>query len=116
MSEDDNLILKILAGLREELREKHGQTNARIDETNARLDETNTRLDETNKRVERVRVEVLGVVQDRFHEVELRAATRHTELVASSRDLHKLVEDRFDLRDRVARIETDVDELKRKVG
>ncbi len=112
MSDNDNLILRILAELRDELRE----TNARIDRSSA---QTSARIDQTNARIDQVSAAVRRAVEDtaaRFNEGEIRAATRHTDLVASSRDLHTMLEDRFDLRDSVERIETDVELLKRKVG
>ena len=122
MSDSDNLILKILTDLRAELREKHEETNTRLDEMSSTLLVVQEQLvaargDITAIRgdIKDLRGDITGVSAE-LTAVEIRGATRDTELIASSRNLGKMLEDRFELRDRVERIESDVDVLKRKVG
>jgi len=113
---EDSLILKMLIDLREEMR----QANTRIDQTNVRIDQTNVRLDgridETNTRMDLGFTKLRREIRDEFTEHEIRAATRHTEHMAATRDLYGLLQDRFELRDRMERVETDIVELKKKVG
>ncbi|MBA3540262.1 MAG: hypothetical protein H0T79_11600 [Deltaproteobacteria bacterium] len=96
----DDLTLRVLIEIRDEIRS-----------TNARVDQTNARLDLTNQRLENVRDE-LG---RRIVESEIRTATAIGDLASAVRDVHGLLSDRLDLRDRVERCERDIDELKRTV-
>ena len=105
MSDSDNLILKMLVEMRAEVR----ATNERIDRSSAH---TNARIDHA---IATLRGDVAAVSAE-LTAVELRGASRDIELIASSRNLSKMLEDRFELRDRVERIESEVEVLKRKVG
>jgi phage shock protein A len=104
----DDLTLKVLI----EIRDGIAATNARVDQTNQRIDKLRTDVDhlraDTNQRLDQLRTEHL--------ESEVRQATRMTELIASTRSLNDMLSDRFDLRDRVERCESEIAELKKRVG
>ena len=106
--ESDDLTIRVLIEIRDEIR----STNQRIDQTNVRVDRLDERLtgriDSLGERIDR-----LG---DRMTESELRTSTAITELHGTIRDVHTLLVDRLDLRDRVERCERDIDELKRRVS
>ena len=83
---------------REELSERIDETNKRIDETNKRIDsareELSERIDETNKRIDSVKDELSKRI-DRLYEVIVR------------RDEHSRLDQR------VAKLEQEIDDLKR---
>lgn len=119
----DDLTVRILIEIRDEIR----ATNARIDGTNQRVDALGTtlgaRIDTTNARIDQLRTElhteIAAVREDlgnRITGVELNLATQMTALIGSTRDLHDMLADRFDLRDRVERCERAIDDLNRRVG
>lgn len=97
MSDDDNLTVRVLVDIRDEIR------GLRTD-----LGETNHRIDQTNQGLDLLRVELVAS--------ETRVATRFVALTASNRDLRDLLVDRFDVRDRVERCEREIEEIKKKVG
>ncbi len=107
----DDVTVHILTEIRDELRDMRDEirgTNQRLDDTHMELRGTNQRLDDTRTRLE-LRIDE---TRSQLVEAEIRTATRFVELIASSRDVHKLLVDRFDLRDRVERVEHDVAEIK----
>jgi chromosome segregation ATPase len=109
---DDSLTLRVLIDIREELRE----TNKRLDQTRLELKDE---LSQLKDEISQTRVELkeeIGQNRSEIVEVELRLATRFTELTAATRDTHSLLVDRFDLRDRMERCEREIEELKTKVG
>ncbi|HEY5935240.1 MAG TPA: hypothetical protein VIU61_11410 [Kofleriaceae bacterium] len=118
----DDLTVRILIEIRDEIR----ATNARIDGTNERVDALGStlgaRIDTTNARIDQLRTElhteISSVREDlgnRITGVELNLATQMTALIGSTRDLHDMLADRFDLRDRVERCERAIDDLNRRV-
>lgn len=106
--ESDDLTIRVLIEIRDEIR----GTNQRIDRTNERIDQTNERVDRLDEHLT-ARIDSLS---DRLTESELRTSTAITELHGTIRDVHTLLVDRLDLRDRVERCERDIDELKRRVS
>ena len=116
----DDLTVHILT----EIRDAVLGTNQRLDQTRTELraeigelrgtvGELRGAVGELGGAVGELRGEI-GNVRDHVVEAELRLATRFVEMTAASRDVHKLLIDRFDLRDRVERIEQDVAELKKR--
>ncbi len=99
--ESDDLTIRVLIEIRDEIR----STNQRVDRTNERVDRLSEQLTG--------RIDDLGV---RMVESELRTSTAITELHGTMRNVHTLLVDRLDLRDRVERCERDIDELKRRVS
>ena len=108
MDSKDDITTQILVDIHDEIR----GTNKRLDETNKRLDDTKTelsnridelgnhlgsRIDETNQRI--------------VHS-EIRLATAVTELAGSVNDVKTMLRGQLDLRDRVAKCEADIAELK----
>jgi len=102
--ESDDLTIRVLIEIRDEIR----STNQRVDRTNERVDHLSTRVDHMS-----TRIDDMG---QRIVESELRTSTAITELTGTIRDVHSLLVDRLDLRDRVERCERDIDELKHRVG
>ena len=101
----DDLTVRILIEIRDEIR----ATNTRIDTTNVRIDQLRTEL----------HTEIASVREDLGNRItggELSFATQMTALIGSTRDLHDMLADRFDLRDRVERCERAIDDLNRRVG
>ena len=114
----DDVTVKILIEIRDEIR----KTNERLDDTNARLDTTNQRLDNglagVREEIGRLREELREGLADVRREMlasEMRAATRVTEQTAATRNLYDLLQDRFELRDRVERCEQDIAEIKQRL-
>jgi ATP-dependent exoDNAse (exonuclease V) beta subunit len=108
----DEVTLKVLIEIREELRgtrEEIRGTNQRVDQLTLRVDQL--AIDTTHK-FDQLRTELKGELL----ESEVRQSTRMTELIASTRNLHDLLADRFDLRDRVERCESEIAELKKRVS
>ena len=99
-----------------EIRDRIDQTNQRLDQTNQRLDQTNQRLDQTGVRLDHKIDQLRDDLGGRITEFEMRSATAMTEVAGTLRDIHGLMRDRFDLRDRVERCERDIDALKRQTG
>lgn len=104
----DDITVQILIEIRDEIR----SNSQRIDQTNLRLDQTNLRIDMARDELG-ARIDGLG---QRVVESELRTATAIDELGSTMRDVHGLLKDRLDLRDRVDRCERDIEDLKRRVG
>jgi methyl-accepting chemotaxis protein len=103
-----DVTIEILREIRDAVRETNGridQTNGRIDETNARLDETNARLEEQTDRLDR-----------RITESEIRTATAINGLKGAIDDVKQLLADRLDLRDRVDRVERDIEVMKARLA
>ena len=110
--QSDDLTLKVLIEIRDQIR----STNQRVDQTNMQLDQTNLQLDSMRDELGR-KIDGLGDQLGRqIVESEIRTATAITDLHGTMRDVHVLLRDRFDLRDRVERCERDIDELKHRVG
>ncbi len=109
---DDSITVKILAELRTEVRELRDELRTEVGGLRGQLRTTNLGIDDTNERLEQLRLDV----KSQIAAVETHAATRHIEQVAATRDLYDLIKDRFELRDRVERLETDVADLKDRVG
>ncbi len=109
---DDNITVRVLIEIRDEIRELRQDTNQRFDEVNKRLDQTDHRLDLTNHRLEAVHT---GLREEMLAS-EARHATRLLALNAAAIDTNTMLRDRFDLRDRVERCEREIEQLKNKVG
>ncbi len=99
MDPKDDITVKVLIEIRDGIRE----TNRRVDETNRRVDGLQEVLRES--------VNDLG---QRITHSEIRVATAVTELAGSVNDVKTMLRDQLDLRDRVARCERDIEELKRQ--
>jgi predicted nucleic acid-binding Zn-ribbon protein len=106
--EPTDLTLHVLIEIRDEIR----GTNARVDRLEARVDRLESAMTLSGEQVHGA----LGQLARRVTEAELRTATVISELAGSVRDLHTLLRDRLDLRDRVDRCERDIDDLKRRVN
>ncbi len=88
--EPPDLTIRILR----EIRDAIGETNVRVDQTNARLDQTREDL------------------RRAMVESEIRTATSITALAGTLTDIKVLLTERLDLRDRVDRVEREVDAIK----
>ena len=106
--ESDDLTIRVLIEIRDEIR----STNQRVDRTSDRIDHLSGRIDGLGTHLSG-RIDDLGA---RMVEAELRTSTAITELHGTIHDVHSLLVDRLDLRDRVERCERDIDELKRRVS
>lgn len=106
--ESDDLTIRVLIEIRDEIR----STNQRVDRTNERVEHLSTRVEHLSTRFD----DVSDDLGRRIVESELRTSTAITELHGTVRDIHGLLVDRLDLRDRVERCERDIDELKRRVS
>ena len=108
----DDLTVQILTEIRDEIRTTRTDLGQRIDQTNLRVDklrdELGSRIDETNVRIDQTNA--------RITESEIRTSTALHELNGTMRDVHGLLRDRLDLRDRVDRCERDIEDLKHRVG
>jgi chromosome segregation ATPase len=92
--EPTDLTVTILREIRDEIRE-----------TNRRLEETQQHLDQTKDELGRHIVES-----------EIRTATAITSLAGAIQDVKSLLQERLDLRDRVARCELDIEQIKQRLG
>lgn len=115
----DDLTLRILGEIRDGVR----ATNQRLDQTNQRLDQTNQRLDqartELRDEIAQTRTEIAQTRNEllaRIADTDLRLGTGIINLNASTRDVHDLFTERFDLRDRVERCEHDIAEIKNRLA
>ena len=97
----DDLTLRILAEMRHELRDETRKTRLHIDLLGARVGQLEGRV---------------GGVECRVGESEIRTATAIHDLAGTLRDVRDLLRDRLALRDRVARCERDLGELRRRRG
>jgi hypothetical protein len=88
-----------------EIRDAIGQTNARLDQTNARLDQTNAQLDGTRDELRRALVES-----------EMRTPTAIAAVAGTLSDIKELLSDRLQLRDRVDRVEREVELIKARLA
>jgi predicted nucleic acid-binding Zn-ribbon protein len=93
----ENVTVRVLKEIRDAVRE----TNGRLDQTNARLDQTNARLDQTREELGR-----------RIVESEVRTASAIAELAGALNGVTTLLREQLDLRDRIARNEADIRDLK----
>ncbi len=111
----DDVTVRILADIRDELR----KTNERLDMTNQRLETGLAAVRaEIHSEVGGLREELRGGLADVRRDMlasEMRAATRVAEQTAATRNLYDLLQDRFQLRDRVERCEHDIAELKQRL-
>lgn len=102
----NELTVKILGQIRDELKATRSDLTSRLDVTNERLDQTNERLDQTNERLERL--------ERRQIETEVRLSTELVTVASAINDLSKvLVEDRK-LRTQVANHEARINALEKK--
>lgn len=112
----DDLTIHILREIRDEVR----QTNARLDrmnlELNDRIDGTNARLDGAVTRLDARIDEVREELSRRIVESEIRTATAIADLASTVRDMTAVLRQQHDLRPRVERCESEIAELKRRVG
>lgn len=92
-----NITIKILEGIRDEIRTTRTDLSDRIDQTNGRLDEMRTELSR------------------RIVESEVRTSTAITDLAGTVRDLTVVLRAQGELRSRVEKCERDIDELRRRV-
>ena len=91
-----NITIKILEGIRDEIRTTRTDLSDRIDQTNGRLDEMRTELSR------------------RIVESEVRTSTAITDLAGTVRDLTVVLRAQGELRPRVEKCERDIDELRRR--
>jgi hypothetical protein len=110
MMASDDIAVKILIEIRDEIR----ATNRRVDDTNSRLDGLNQRIDVTNQRLDTGLAVLRNELGTRIVESEMRTGTAIIDMHGTLKDVHVLLRDRFDLRDRVERCERDIEELKRR--
>ena len=102
----NELTVKILGQIRDELKATRSGLSSRLDQTNERLDQTNERLDQSNERLERL--------ERRQFETEVRLSTELVAVTTAIGDLSKvLVEDRK-LRSQVANHEARLNALEKK--
>ena len=114
MSSDD-ITLQVLIGIRDEIREMREDIRG----TNARLDLTNERLDLTNERLESGLAGVQAQLVTGFHNVR-EEMTRAIGAASAAnaeqtRDMYTVLQNRYDLRDRVEKCERDIHDLKQRV-
>jgi len=103
----DDVTVKLLADIRDELRSGLGAVRTEIGELRQEVrTEIGGLREELHVGLADVRREMLAS--------EMRHATRVTEQTAATRNLYELLQDRFDLRDRVERCEHDIAELKQR--
>lgn len=102
----NELTVKILGQIRDELKATRSDLSSRLDQTNERLDRMNGRIDETNSHLERL--------ERRQVETEMRLSTELVSVANAVNDLSRvLVEDRK-LRAQVANHETRINALEKK--
>ena len=104
----DDLTVRILIEIRDEIR----ATNARIDGTNERVDALGKTL---GARIDQLRTELRTEIASVREDLSDRITSQMTALIGSTRDVHDMLRDRFDLRDRVERCERAIDDLNRRV-
>lgn len=108
----DDLTPRLLAEIRNDgrlTREEIRATNVRIDQLEQRLD---GRIDKLEQRLDG-RIDGL---ERRVTESEIRTTTAITEVAGTVREVRDMLRDRLDLRDRVARCESDIQEIKHQIG
>lgn len=91
----DEKVMKVL----DEIRDAVQDNSKRIDQTNARLDQTNAHLNQ---------------LDDRVTGMDVRLGTQLMEVSRTLNTVKQLFADRLELRDRVERCESDIEELKRR--
>ena len=102
----DDLTIHVLTEIRDEIRVlRTGLEDVRT-ELRTGLEDVRTEL-RTELRTG------LGELRHEIAEVDLRNATRMTELIATSRKTNEMLSEHLGLRDRVERCEADIAELKR---
>jgi len=111
MSSDD-LTLRILVDIRDEVRTTREQLDLRMDQVEHRLGE---RIDRLGDRIDGLDNKFDGL-EHRLTESEIRTATELKGLAGTLQDIKDLFRDRLDLRDRVTRCEHDIGELKHRIG
>jgi predicted nucleic acid-binding Zn-ribbon protein len=98
------------------LEQTRNELSARIDQTNAKLEQTrnelSARIDQTNERIEELRDEL----STRITKSEIRTATAIIDLDGTLGQVKTLLAGRLDLRDRVARCENDIEDIKQRLG
>ena len=104
----DDLTVRVLVEIRDGLHEVRGELREGLHEVRDEIRQTNQRLDKVE-----VRLDQQG---QRVVESELRTATAITELHGTMRDIHGVLKNQLDLRDRVERCEREIDELKKRVS
>ncbi|MER2559709.1 MAG: hypothetical protein ABTQ32_03260 [Myxococcaceae bacterium] len=102
----NELTVKILGQIRDELKATRSDLTSRLDQTNERLDQTNERLDQTNERLERL--------ERRQVETEVRLSTELATVAAAITDLSKVLVDDRKLRTQVADHEARLKALEKK--
>jgi archaellum component FlaC len=109
--ETDDLTIRVLVEIRDGVRTL---TN--------RVENVETGLEAVGRKVEAVggNVEALGgkvdAVGRQVFESEVRTATAITDLHGTMREIHVLLKNQLDLRDRVERCEREIDELKKRLS
>ena len=104
---EDNLTVHILRELREDIRSMGQRLDRRLDAMDQRFDAMDQRFD---------RLESSVATRDQLREVDLRLWTRIAELNAASLNTHHMLEENFQLRDRVERCEHDIAEIKDRLA
>jgi chromosome segregation ATPase len=111
MLSDNEITLRVLIEIRDSVR----ATNERVDETNRQLGDTNRRLEAGFAEVRKEFAAVRTEFRDELRDYGIRQATWQLEQTAATRNLCQLLQDRFELRDRVERCEADIATLKAQV-
>jgi len=110
--ESDDLTVRVLVEIREELRSglhevRNGLQDVR-EELRSGLSEVRHEIRNTNERLDRA--------EDRIVASEIRTATAITDLHGTLREVSDWLKDQRDLRDRVQRCEHEIGELKKRVS
>lgn len=101
---NDDVTLLVLTEIRDEIR----STNTRVDTLTTRVAGLNTHFDGLREELRAG----LKATNDRVTESEIRTATAINETTHAVREIHALLRDRFDLRDRVERCEREIEALR----
>jgi uncharacterized protein YhaN len=111
MSSED-LSLRILVDIREQTQATH----LHVDQLEQRLERVDQKLDRVEQRLDD-RIDTLETALGRrIVESEIRTATALNGLAGTLQSVHDMLRDRFELRDRVARCERDIDQLRHRTG
>ena len=100
----DDVTTKVLVEIRDEIRATRTELKAELATTRTEL---KGEIAKTNERLDRV--------ERRQVEGEMRLATELVAVRGTLQDVHTLLKDRFDLRDRVDKCERDIAEIKQRL-
>ena len=108
----DDLSLRILIELREEMRSRFDAVDRRFEAVDRRIDALGERLDVTNDRLETGLAGLREEFHHRFVAMDLRQASQLSGLIASTNDIREMLVGQADVRDRVTTCEIELSELK----